>query len=909
MAVVESLWLAGSVDSCWARIATELETARARRDSTLILDLLVRRGHARALIGLMREAEPDLRTAVGMAERADDGPLLRTGLHWLGYVLDREGRNPEASAVWNRLLIVSQASGDTNHEAWAWTGLGFVAGQTGDTRESADRYGKALALFRAQHDIHGEAFVLNGLGSVAWTMGDYPLAEKRCLQAAEKARQGGWPWLEAIAWTNIASLRYAVGDPGEAREIYRKAAELHRQTADLVEAAFTRECVARCDVALGLFDEGIAELQRLREEYRTLGIAQLDGELCNALAETRRAQGRWHSAAQLFRESLRSAESSGAEARRNAILGLAGTLAEVDSLDEARRLLEREASWFRGGDVPYRIAFDIARGECLLRADQATEALPAFVAAEREAGRLGERGSRIRALWGAARADRRLGRADSALAHLNRALRVWEAERGLPADPEWREIRGATAADVVASLGTLLLGYPPGVPPADRTRAAFDAVQGFKARTLMERMLGPAGEATPALAVSAVRCADLQRSVLRPGELLLDFCLGSEASLVFAVSKDDCRAYRLPGRQELESVLVPYLRMTSSPPSNGTESGGTESAWGDVRRRLRELLLGPVLDLVERSPRLIVIPDGVLHRVSFAALLVDDGVASPGTRPALQVAPSATILAQLRQPRAREAAAGHPARALLALAGGENGEGRRLTEARREVHDLATRFQGVETALPVAPETSSTALPASLARYDVLHLAGHARIDEERPWRSSIHLNGGGSDARSRVLTASAIARTRLPARLAVLSTCSSAGGRVLSGEGVQGPAAAFLVAGVPAVVASLWPVDDASTRRLMRRFYGALARGETVAEALATCQAELRRAPRSSHPFHWAGFVVVGDGDLRVPLTRTTPLERHAVPVILLALGILAVFSRPLLRYVGRYRSVISAR
>jgi len=434
-------------------------------------------------------------------------------------------------------------------------------------------------------------------------------------------------------------------------------------------------------------------------------------------------------------------------------------------------------------------------------------------------------------------------------------------------------------------------------------------VQGFKARTLMERMLGPAGEATPALAISAVGCSELQRSVLHPGELLLDFCLGAETSLVFAVSRDDCRACRIPGRKELESVLAPYLRMVSAPPGDGSGPDAFAGARADVQRRLRELLLGPVLDLVERSPSLIVIPDGVVHRVSFAALLAEAALAAPGSARALQIAPSATILAQSRASRAREEAPGDPVPALLALAGRADGVGKPLIEARREVRDLAARFRRVDTALPTARDSSAAALPGSLARYDVLHLAAHARVDEQRPWRSSINLNGGGSDAPAQVLTASAIARARLPARLAVLSTCSSAGGRILSGEGVQGPAEAFLVAGVPAVIASLWPVDDASARRLMRRFYAALARGATVAEALATSQAELRRASRSDHPFHWAGFVVLGDGDLRVPLVRKTVLERHALPAILILLGILAVFGRPVVRYLGRNRIVIRVR
>ena len=108
----------------------------------------------------------------------------------------------------------------------------------------------------------------------------------------------------------------------------------------------------------------------------------------------------------------------------------------------------------------------------------------------------------------------------------------------------------------------------------------------------------------------------------------------------------------------------------------------------------------------------------------------------------------------------------------------------------------------------------------------------------------------------------------RLPARLAVLSNCQSAGGRIVSGEGVQGLSSAFLSAGVPTVVATLWAVDDRTTAKLMEHFYEELAQGETAASALRAAQVSLSEEPRSQHPYFWAGFVLIGDGDVRVNLT-----------------------------------------
>jgi hypothetical protein len=68
-------------------------------------------------------------------------------------------------------------------------------------------------------------------------------------------------------------------------------------------------------------------------------------------------------------------------------------------------------------------------------------------------------------------------------------------------------------------------------------------------------------------------------------------------------------------------------------------------------------------------------------------------------------------------------------------------------------------------------------------------------------------------------------------------------------------------------VVASLWEVDDRATAALMKRFYRALEAGETVASALRSAQLAARE--ERPEPFFWAGFVVIGDGDVTLALPR----------------------------------------
>jgi len=126
-----------------------------------------------------------------------------------------------------------------------------------------------------------------------------------------------------------------------------------------------------------------------------------------------------------------------------------------------------------------------------------------------------------------------------------------------------------------------------------------------------------------------------------------------------------------------------------------------------------------------------------------------------------------------------------------------------------------------------------------------------------------------------------------------VLSGCDTALGKLSTGDELVGLTRAFIYAGTPSVVASLWSVDDSSTAQLMASFYRNL-KTMGKAEALRQAQLELIRGEgrsdllakrgvggigklgetpeaqagsqgsssvSTSHPYFWAPFILVGDG------------------------------------------------
>ena len=157
----------------------------------------------------------------------------------------------------------------------------------------------------------------------------------------------------------------------------------------------------------------------------------------------------------------------------------------------------------------------------------------------------------------------------------------------------------------------------------------------------------------------------------------------------------------------------------------------------------------------------------------------------------------------------------------------------------------------------------ATALGGALSGHRIVHLATHGAINSERPALSALILSQVDEHGarQNGYLRLHDIYNLRLDADLVVLSACQTALGKEIKGEGLVGLTRAFLYAGAPRVVASLWQVNDLATAELMKKFYaGMLQRHLRPAAALRAAQIELSRDPRWPSPYYWAGFVLQGE-------------------------------------------------
>jgi CHAT domain-containing protein len=190
---------------------------------------------------------------------------------------------------------------------------------------------------------------------------------------------------------------------------------------------------------------------------------------------------------------------------------------------------------------------------------------------------------------------------------------------------------------------------------------------------------------------------------------------------------------------------------------------------------------------------------------------------------------------------------------------------------------MIRRVGGASRMLAGPAATERFVKQTDLQDYDIIHLATHAVVDYERPERSAVLL-GPGSEEEDGFLQAREIAELDLEGKVVILSSCRSASGAVIRGEGVLGLGRAFLRAGSRAVVGNLWPMRDADSEALVREFARHLASGDSLSAALMA--ARKARIAAGAPAEAWAGVILVGDGEF-VPVPRESAGKRLSLLLI----------------------------
>lgn len=363
----------------------------------------------------------------------------------------------------------------------------------------------------------------------------------------------------------------------------------------------------------------------------------------------------------------------------------------------------------------------------------------------------------------------------------------------------------------------------------------FSFVERGRARSLFEQVHAP-DEAFTAPHPPPIE--DIQRA-LPTGTILIEYIVLPDRLVSIVVARD---------RAVMRTVAVSResLRHAASTFIDQRGMGGDT---------LHEWLIAPLRDDLQGASAINVVADDTLQRIPFAALFDRANRTFLIQRHSIATSPSAgvflTTLDRIKQLPERDASVlvfANPAipRELDNLPSLGLAEGEAATIARKYPH--ADVFVGhaatAERFVRLGPERG------------IVHFAGHGIINEREPYTSALVC--ATNQTRAGRVTAREIARIPFHStRAVVLAACSTMAGRNAAIEGVPSLSRAFIVAGVPAVIGTLWDIEDAHAVRITIPLHGYLAKGVEPSAALRGAQLDAIR--QRLPPSEWSAFALMG--------------------------------------------------
>lgn len=808
------------------------ERLQAAYDATLALDLPRWRGDAAIALSVVARLRMDLDTALARREEAyaaytDAGylPGRARALHFIGTTYAMRG---DLTAAMVRLQ---------------------------DAEDLARRAGDPEILSGCLGDQAGILFLT----------GDFAGATARYTEGLELSRdprRRGW-WL-----SNLASILADQGRYAEALPRYAEALELVRASGDRRAESTILLVMGQCRCVLGDVDAGLADLDAALAHAREYGLPLDEAKALEVKGHALIDEDRLAEAEPLLRDAVARADRLGYfDLQASARKGLAEIARRQGRLDEAEQHLTLAVETVlqvrrrSGGAAGVQQGFF---GEANDAFDALVEVLYQRHLAEPEAGH-------DQRAWAVAQQ----GRSRSLLDMLAEA----EVDLRVRADDSYRR-REEELLQVLAAVQERITAAP------DSASALAADVARLESRLdVLEAELRRADPRYAGLRYpQPVDLARARSTVLRPGEVVLEFQLGQRHSHAWVVAADRFVMVRLAPRAAIEDAVRDLLPLLHDP----SLTAGA-AAWYTVpARAVASLVLDPVLPALTGMEALVVVPDGLLHYLPLDALPTAD--ASPADyrdvpwlarRLAVTAAPSMSTLAWLRDlppvpedaaplllladprlPRPEETSVF----ARAAGAGGLSPVPGAAAEQQRliDLYGRSARWYAGDaaTAARLAPDA------AGARSWRSIHLVTHGLYNEDRPRYSGLVLAPGDGD--DGFLSVADIFALDLDCGQVVVSACSSALGEVVDGEGLVGLAQAFLYAGARSVVAALWDVDGDGAARFMGDYHAGLAADASAGRSatLAATKRTLATTPGATvtgvpwaHPNVWAAFMAIGDG------------------------------------------------
>lgn len=383
--------------------------------------------------------------------------------------------------------------------------------------------------------------------------------------------------------------------------------------------------------------------------------------------------------------------------------------------------------------------------------------------------------------------------------------------------------------------------------------------------------------------------SDIQSSVLKSNQTLLNYSIYDNDIYIFCVQKNDYNFFRIEGDSSLSKEVENLVKngiaaFHTSPENQRTDSLASWSFtnYTKAAQNLYQKLIAPVKK--QLTKQVIIIPDDVLGYIPFEVLLTKVPLRSNIFRVypflikehQISYCYSATLLHQMQNKKHQAP----PEKKLLGFAPFYNGSIDTLIYQVTNI-SLSTDFQlqdSLTTLEESGPEVSialgliggdgwldENATIDTFMRYanqyQLIHLATHGKADDQVGDYAYVTFRANDSTNQFTKLYARDLYNMRLNADMVLLSACETGIGKLQKGEGIISLARAFAFAGAKSIFTTLWKVNDRKTKEIIISFYKYLKKNKPKDEALHLAKLDyLKNNDTASHPFFWAGMIGIGD-------------------------------------------------
>lgn len=777
-------------------------------------------GRTLAKLGKLPEALALFEAAIEHYRSLGDEVRLPSLLADAARILARLGRSQEQRAYLEEALYILRRAGDRTGEADILSELGHFEFQRNSYDEGLKRFEEALSLYRAIRSNVGEMKSLFNSAHLYFDLGRAEEAQIRYERALSLARELQSDIVEASILRDMARLLIFEGRFVEAYSRIEEALMLARRIGSPPEEIdalkMKGDLLGRCscgrdDEAFTAYSEALSLSKRLpdpREKLKVLisiGLLQL-------------SRGSPAAAVRTFEEVLEGRRSIHSELQESVVLKLlANAYQDLGQLDRSIELY-RQAFAAESSILDRTSTDDFLLHQARHSVNVAHPLIQLLVSSGRhgEAFAVAE-DARSRAFLRQIRSrpPSLRGSVDSGLLAEEDRLRAALSELD-------REIRSEMWKPFNERDQSLLETLSSEI---DEARQRYE--------TVLIRLKQTNPEDASLIRPAPLSLSDVQRLLDRETTLVEYFVLLDE-TLVWVIDQESYHLLQLPLSAEAlyAKVALWHGRIAGRAPGAELESA------------LYQDLIAP-LEPYLRHQRLLLVPHESLHWLSFAALRDAAGIALV-ERFSLTYLPSASILPFLAAKRS-------PNAGRLLTIGDPDGS---LPYAASEARTVAALY-GTQAVL--GRQASEALLRQRSRGVDVLHIATHSTLDSARPLFSRLQLAPSAEDDGNLELH-EVFGLDLTGTNLVVLSGCDTGRGSLEHGVELVGWGRAFLHAGAPAVLTTLWPIDDAASAALMKSFHRHFRDGLSAADSLRTAQREIAREERWRSSYFWAGFTLVGD-------------------------------------------------